>query len=106
MGHLLATRFRRSLRRPSFEVDCPIIRLGQKLPVDRHDLTLITAADDFPCPNRLHSKRILPERRRRDSGRLDSTERGEGGDIMCRGRLRIQHAGCLAANERARSRSE
>jgi len=64
------------------------------------------SADDFPCPNRLHSKRILPERRRRDPGRLDSTERREGGDIMCRGRLRIQHAGCLAANERARSRSE
>ena len=42
----------------------------------------LTAADDFPCPNRLHSKRILPERRRRDPGRLDSAERGEGGDII------------------------
>jgi len=30
----------------------------------------------------LHSKRILPERRRRDPGRLDSAERGEGGDII------------------------
>ena len=25
-----------------------------------HDLTLITPADDFPGPNRLHSQRILP----------------------------------------------
>ncbi len=42
----------------------------------RDYLTLITAADDFLCPNRLHSKRILPERRHRDPGRLDSAERG------------------------------
>ncbi len=43
---------------------------------------LITAADDFPCPNRLHSKRILPERRHRHPGRLDRAGRGEGGDII------------------------
>jgi hypothetical protein len=30
--------------------------------------TLISAANDFPCPNRLHSKRILPERGNRDFG--------------------------------------
>ncbi len=39
--------------------------------------TFFTAADDFPCPNRLHSKRILPERRHHDFGPFDSAERGD-----------------------------
>jgi hypothetical protein len=39
---------------------------------------LITAANDFRCPNLLHSKRILPERRHHRFGALDGAKRGEG----------------------------
>jgi hypothetical protein len=47
LGHLQATRFRRYLRRPSFEFLGSIVRLAPERPVDRRKPKRFAAAEDF-----------------------------------------------------------